>query len=42
MQRVNDSFKKIVVVKDNIVPWYDDKEIYYIGIERFLLGNDTE
>lgn len=42
LQRVNDSFKKIVVVKDNIVPWYDDKGIYYIGIERFLLGNDTE
>lgn len=42
LQRVNDSFKKIVVVKDDIVPWYDEKGIYYIGIERFLLGNDTE
>lgn len=37
LQRVNDSFKKIVVVKDNIIPWYDDSGIYYIGIERFLL-----
>lgn len=37
LQRVNDSFKKIVVVKDNIIPWYDDNGIYYTGIERFLL-----
>lgn len=37
LQRVNDSFKKIVVVKDNIIPWYDDSGIYYTGIERFLL-----
>lgn len=37
LRRVNDSFKKIVVVKDDIIPWYDDSGIYYIGIEKFLL-----
>ena len=37
LRRVNDSFKKIVVVKDDIIPWYDDTGIYYIGIEKFLL-----
>ena len=32
-----DFYKKIVVVKDNIVPWHDEKGILYIGIENFLL-----
>ena len=34
--RIDDSFKKIVVVKDDIIPWYDDNGILYIGIEEFL------
>ena len=37
LKRVGDSFKKIVVVKDNIIPWHDDNGILYIGIEKFLL-----
>ena len=37
LNRVGDSFKKIVVVKDNIIPWHDDNGILYIGIEQFLL-----
>ena len=37
LNRVGDSFKKIVVVKDNIIPWHDENGILYIGIERFLL-----
>ena len=37
LTRVKDSFKKIVIVKDNIIPWYDENGIYYIGIEQFLL-----
>ena len=37
LKRVGDSFKKIVVVKDNILPWHDDNGILYIGIEQFLL-----
>lgn len=35
--RIPDSFKKIVVVRDNIVPWHDEKGILYVGIEQFLL-----
>ena len=35
--KIYDSFKKIVVVKDNIIPWHDENGILYIGIERFLL-----
>jgi len=41
LRRVNDSFKKTVVVKDDIIPWYDDNGIYYIGIEKFLLDNES-
>ncbi len=41
LKRVKDSFRKIVVVKDNIIPWHDDDGIYYIGIEKFLLGGET-
>lgn len=35
--RVSDSFKKIVVVKDDVIPWYDEQGILYLGIEQFLL-----
>ncbi len=35
--RISDSFKKIVVVKDNIIPWHDEEGVLYIGVERFLL-----
>lgn len=37
-RQIHDSFKKIVVVKDNIVPWHDENGILYIGIEEFLLN----
>lgn len=39
--RVADSFKKIVVVKDDIIPWHDDNGILYIGIEQFLLEENA-
>ena len=35
--RIGDSFKKIVVVRDDIIPWHDENGILYIGVERFLL-----
>ena len=38
LTNVNDYFKKIVVVKDNVIARYDDKGIYYVGIEEFLLN----
>lgn len=37
LRRIPDSFKKIVVVKDAIMPWTDDNGILYIGIKEFLL-----
>lgn len=41
LNRVGDSFKKIVVVKDNIIPWHDDNGILYIGVEKFLLDDNA-
>ena len=38
LKRVGDSFKKIVVVSDDIIPHYDEDGIFYVGIERFLLA----
>ena len=35
--KVPDSFKKIVVMGDDIVPYFDDNGIYFIGIMDFLL-----
>ncbi len=37
LNHIGDSFKKIVVVKDDIVPWHDEQGILYMGIEKFLL-----
>ena len=41
LKRVGDSFKKIVVVKDNIIPRHDENGILYIGIEKFLLDENA-
>ena len=32
LKRIGDSFKKIIIVRDNIVPRYDEYGIYYIGM----------
>lgn len=37
LKRVDDSFQKIVVVREDIIPWTDDAGIFYIGIQEFLL-----
>lgn len=37
LRRINDSYRKIVVVSNHIVPWYDENGIYYIGLEDFCL-----
>ncbi len=38
LNRIKDSYRKIVVVRDRIKPWSDENGIYYIGIEDFLLS----
>ena len=41
LNRIDDSFKKIVVVKDDIIPWHDEKGVLYVGIEQFLLDESA-
>lgn len=38
--RTGDSFKKIVVVGDDIVPYHDENGIYFTGLFDFLLNDD--
>ncbi len=42
LNRIDDSYTKIVVVRDNILPWMDDKGIEYINVEDFLLKRINE
>lgn len=39
LKRIDDSFQKIVIVKDDIMPYRDNNGIYYIGLFQFL-GSD--
>ena len=36
-----DFFRKIVVVREDILPWQDESGIQYMGIERFLLEEEA-
>ena len=42
LNRIDDSFAKIVVVGDNILPWTDERGVQYINIEDFLLERINE
>lgn len=39
--RINDSFKKIIIVKDDIKPWRDENGILTIGLLDFLINADS-
>ncbi len=41
LMNINDNFKKIIVVKDNIKHWYTEEGILVIGIQEFLLNQDS-
>lgn len=38
---INDNFKKIIIVKDNIKSWTTEEGISVIGIQEFLLNKDS-
>jgi predicted AAA+ superfamily ATPase len=40
LRRIEDSFPKIVIVKDNIKKWRNDHGILFVGIEEFLLNRN--
>lgn len=37
LKRIDDSFQKIVIVKDDIMPYRDEKGIYFTGLFQFLM-----
>lgn len=39
--RINDSFKKIIIVKDTPAPWYTEEGILVMSIYDFLLNMDS-
>lgn len=39
--RIDDSFKKIIVVQDNVVPWHNEKGYLIINILDFLLNQNS-
>lgn len=36
LRRIDDSFRKIVVLRDAVIPWQDEQGILYVGVEQFL------
>lgn len=42
LNRIDDSYMKIVVVRDDILPWIDERGIQYINIQDFLLEKIDE
>ena len=41
LRRIDDSFKKIMVVKDTPAPWYTEEGMLVISIYAFLLNEDS-
>ena len=41
LMNINDNFKKIIVVKDNMKHWFTEEGILVIGIQEFLLNNNS-
>lgn len=39
--RIKDSFKKIIIVKDDIKPWRDENGILTMGLLVFLMNADS-
>jgi len=42
LNRIDDSFTKIVIIKDDVLPWTDERGVLYINVEDFLLGKIDE
>ena len=40
-ERTMDSFKKIIIVKDDIKPWRDENGILTMGLLDFLMNADS-
>ena len=40
LKRIEDSFKKIIIMRDDIKPYYDNNGFYIVGVMDFLLKPD--
>lgn len=41
LDKINDSFKKVIVVQDNVAPWHNEKGYLIINILDFLLNKNS-
>ena len=41
LDRIPDSFTKVIVVRGNIIPYRNEQGILVIGIRKFLLNEDS-
>ena len=41
LMNIDDNFKKIIIVKDDILKWYTKEGILVIGIQEFLLNKNS-
>ena len=39
--KVNDAFKKIIIVRNDVKPWRNDKGILIMGLMDFLLNKNS-
>ena len=37
LKRIDDSFKKIIIMRDDIKPYHDNNGFYIVGLMDFLL-----
>ncbi len=42
LNRIDDSFTKMVIIKDDRLPWTDERGVHYINVEDFLLKKINE
>ena len=42
LKRINDSFKKIIIMREDIAPYHDENGILIMGLMDFLLGTDID
>ena len=42
LKRINDSFKKIIIMREDIAPYHDDNGVLIMGLMDFLLGTDID
>ncbi len=42
LKRINDSFKKVIIMREDIMPYHDDNGVLVMGLMDFLLGTNTD